>query len=807
MEVKKGKEKIKRERTKKVNNPGERLVRTRKYNSFRGQDQQNAEQQTQGTDRLSMLNAFFQDKNYRPMRIKNIAIILEVPKEEREELRILLKQLVDNGRIYEDQKGCYHVRGSEILTGTFSGTSRGFGFVIPMEPTTDVVAEGENQTEDGNQAEDGNQVENQNQAEYGNQAENQRSKVTEHNSKKSSETGDIFVPEKETKGAMHGDTVQVQITDEGGSGKRREGTIVKILKRENEYIVGTFDKSKNYGFVVPDNTKLGSDIFISKEHSKGAVTGHKVYVKITDYGNAKKNPEGRVVEILGHINDPATDLATVLKTYHLETEFSDTVMQETACMPDEVSEVELIGRLDLRNELTVTIDGEDAKDLDDAITIEKKDGIYTLGVHIADVTHYVKENSPLDQSALARGTSVYLINKVIPMLPHALSNGICSLNASLDRLALSCIMEIDENGNIIGHKIAETVINVTRRMSYTEVEKILQEYSSNQEELQKEYGELLPKFLLMKELSDILRDKRMKRGALDFDFAESKIELAPNGKPIDIKPYERNDATKLIEDFMLAANETIAEDFFWQELPFVYRTHETPDEEKIKKLKVFVDNFGFHIKVAQDGVHPKELQKLLNHVDGSPEAALIARLTLRSMKQAKYTTECEGHFGLAAKYYCHFTSPIRRYPDLQIHRIIKENLHGTLTERRKEHYHAILEGVASQASKTERTAEEAERDVEQLKKIEYMADRIGEVYEGIISGVTNWGIYVELPNTIEGLITLANMHDDYYVYDELHYTLIGERFHKTYRLGQHITIQVVAADKLEKVIDFLPYHE
>lgn len=743
----------------------ERLVRTRRNSerkSFVKQTEETIKAETgeTGTNRLSMLEAFFMDKRYRPMRIKNIAMMLAVPKEEREELRMLLRQLVENGKIIEDQKGCYHVRKGELLVGVYSGTSRGFGFVIPEA--------GPDETE---------------------------------------KSGDIFIPERETKGAMHGDTVQVEITDAGSSGKRREGTITKIIKRENEYVIGTYGKSKNYGFVVPDNAKLGSDIFISKEHSKGAVTGHKVYVKITDYGNQRKNPEGRIVEILGHINDPATDIATVLKTYHLETEFPDEVMQETACMPDEVSEAESLGRMDLRGQLTVTIDGEDAKDLDDAITIEKKDGRYFLGVHIADVTNYVKEGSPLDQCALSRGTSVYLINKVIPMLPHALSNGICSLNAGLDRLALSCLMEIDKNGAVIGHQIAETVINVTRRMSYTEVDRILKEYSENQEELQKEYGELLPMFPLMKELSDILREKRMKRGALDFDFAESKIVLEPNGKPIEIKPYERNDATKLIEDFMLAANETVAEDFFWQELPFVYRTHENPDEEKIKKLGVFIHNFGFHMKAGKEGVHPKELQKLLASIDGSPEAALIARLTLRSMKQAKYTTECDGHFGLAAKYYCHFTSPIRRYPDLQIHRIIKESLHGTLTERRKEHYHAILEGVASQASKTERTAEEAECDVERLKKIEYMAERIGEVYEGIISGVTNWGIYVELPNTVEGLITLANLHDDYYVYDEEHYTLTGERFHKTYRLGQHLKIQVMAADKLKKVIDFLPYHE
>ena len=637
----------------------------------------------------------------------------------------------------------------EIKEGIFSGTTRGFGFV---------QIEGED---------------------------------------------DIFVPERDTKGALHGDSVLVEITSSGEKGKKQEGRIVKIVKRDAVFVVGTFERSKNYGFVVPDNLKLGSDIYIAKEHTKGAVNGHKVYVKITDYGNEKRSPEGRVVEILGHINDPAADVKTVLKSFHLETEFPKEVMEQAESMPETVSEKELNGRLDIRGELTVTIDGEDAKDLDDAITIKKENGIYQLGVHIADVTHYVKEGSPLDRCALERGTSVYLVDRVIPMLPHRLSNGICSLNAGVDRLALSCFMEFDENGTILGHRIAETVIRVTRRMSYTEVYQILQ--TMKQEELEQEYGELIKKFLLMKELSDILREKRHQRGAVDFDFPESKIIVAPNGRPIEIKPYERNDATKIIEDFMLAANETIAEDFFWQEAPFVYRTHENPDPEKIKKLGVFIKNFGLNIKEGKDGIHPKEIQKLLDSLEGKEEGPLISRLTLRSLKQAKYSTDCEGHFGLAAKYYCHFTSPIRRYPDLQIHRIIKDNLNGRLTEERKEHYIEILDEVALNSSKTERLAEEAEREVEKMKKVEYMERRIGEVYDGVISGVTNWGIYVELPNTVEGIIRLENIQDDFYRFDEERYQLVGERFHKVYRLGQHITIMVLSVDKLLKTIDFLPF--
>ncbi len=710
------------------------------------------------SDKRETLEAFFQDKEYKPMRFKSIAVLLEVPKEEREDLRVLLEQMLGEGELELDEKGCYHWVKGETLEGTFSGTTRGFGFVlIPGEE-------------------------------------------------------DIFIPERETAGAFHGDTVRVRITEASSGTKRREGTIAKIVKRGTTHLVGVYEKNKNCGFVIPDNPKFGNDIYISKEHSKGAVSGHKVYIKLMHYGNARRNPEGRVIEILGHINDPASDVKTVLKTYDLRPEFPDEVMAEAETMPEEVAETEKQGRMDVREALTVTIDGEDAKDLDDAITLERTEQGYRLGVHIADVTHYVKEHSPLDTCALKRGTSVYLVDRVIPMLPHRLSNGICSLNAGVDRLALSCFMDVDASGDIVGHHIAETLINVTRRMSYTEVAHILKVMSEEGEEAEKqrlssEYGELVPMFLMMKELADLLRARRRQRGAVDFDFAESKITLTPSGKPIEIGPYERNDATRIIEDFMLAANETIAEDFFWQEAPFVYRTHEKPDPEKIKKLGILINNFGFHIKAGKDGVHPKELQKLLDGIGDTPEAALISRLTLRSMKQARYTTDCDGHFGLAAKYYCHFTSPIRRYPDLQIHRIIKDNLHGKLTDERREQYRLILDEVAEQSSKTERTAEEAEREVEKLKKIEYMEERIGEIFDGVISGVTGWGIYVELSNTIEGMIQLANLKDDYYIYDEERYLLVGERFHKTYRLGQQLKVQVIGADKLLKTIDFLPYYE
>jgi ribonuclease R len=446
----------------------------------------------------------------------------------------------------------------------------------------------------------------------------------------------------------------------------------------------------------------------------------------------------------------------------------------------------------------VTIDGEDSKDLDDAVSLTKENDIYHLGVHIADVSHYVKEDSPLDKEALKRGTSVYLVDRVIPMIPHQLSNGICSLNEGCDRLALSCLMDIDMKGNIIGHKICESVINVNRRMTYTSVKKILED--NDKEECTK-YSELVDMFKLMQECADILRKKRFKRGSIDFDFPESKIILDKDGRPVDIKPYDRNVATKLIEDFMLAANETVAEDYFWQEVPFLYRTHENPDPEKILKLSTFINNFGYSMHIT-DEIHPKELQKLLEKIAGSDEENLISRLTLRSMKKAKYTAECIGHFGLAAKYYCHFTSPIRRYPDLQIHRIIKECLHGGMSEKRKLHYDKILPDVAEQASATERRADEAERDTDKLKMVQYMSAHIGEYFDGVISGVTNWGIYVELPNTIEGMVSVNNMRG-YYVFDENHYEMFNETTHKTYKLGQKVRVVVVDTNAISRTIDFM----
>ena len=696
-------------------------------------------------NRKAMLEELFSSKEYRPMKFKELTSFLQVPRAEREALKILLDQLISAGKIIFDSQGRYRVPGDDIKVGQFSGTQRGFGFVI---------IEGEKE--------------------------------------------DIFIPAEATKGALHGDKVAVMVQSIQ-TGKRKEGAVVSILERGRDEIVGTFEKSRNFGFVIPDNQKYGKDIFIPKEHTKGAVNGHKVVVKLTSYGDAGHSPEGKIIEILGHVNDPGVDIMSVVKAYDLPVEYPEEVMRYLDRIPEEIDPEELKNRLDIRQLQTVTIDGEDAKDLDDAITLNREGNIYHLGVHIADVTHYVWEGTPLDKEALKRGTSVYLVDRVIPMLPHKLSNGICSLNPGLDRLSLSCFMDIDDKGNVISHKIAETVMRSDRRMTYINVAKIIEEQD---EELCREYADFVPMFMLMQELAEILRGRRHKRGAINFDFPESKIIVDAKGKPLEIKPYERNKATKIIEEFMLIANETIAENFFWQEIPFVYRTHENPDEEKIRKLAIFINNFGYSIKIGQEDIHPKELQKLLIKIEDTPEEALISRITLRSMKQAKYTVDNIGHFGLSAKYYCHFTSPIRRYPDLQIHRIIKESLRGKLGEKRLQHYEQTLPEVANHSSKTERRAEEAERDVEKLKKIEYMMDHIGESFEGVISGVTNWGLYVELPNTVEGMVRVSDMTDDYYIYDEEHYQMIGEHTRKIYKLGQKVTIEVIGADKLQRSIDF-----
>ncbi len=695
--------------------------------------------------RKKIIYEFICDEFYVPMKLKELAILLQVPKEQRNELKKVLDSLEAEGKVHVSSKGKYSKGEAKRLVGTFTSHARGFGFV---------TIEGEAE--------------------------------------------DIFISEDDMNGAFHNDQVEVVIKA-APAGKRKEGKITKVLSHGTTTLVGYFEKSKNFGFVRPDNQRFVKDIFIPLERSKGAVTGHKVVVELTKYGGDNKKPEGKVIEIIGHVNDPGTDIMSIVKGYDLPTSFPGKVLNQAERVAKDVSTADMAGRMDLRDWQMVTIDGEDAKDLDDAISISKDGENYILGVHIADVTNYVQENSALDREAVKRGTSVYLVDRVIPMLPHTLSNGICSLNAGVDRLALSCIMTINEKGAVIDHTIAETVVRIDERMSYTSVEKILEE---EDEAETTRYKELVPMFEMMAELSGILREKRRQRGSIDFDFPETKMVLDQNGRPIDIKPYDRNVATKIIEDFMLLANETVAEDYFWQEIPFVYRTHESPDEDKVKKLATFINNFGHSLHISNKEVRPKEIQKLLAKVEGTAEEALISRLALRSMKQAKYTPENTGHFGLAASYYCHFTSPIRRYPDLQIHRIIKENLRGRMNDDRRAHYDAILTEVAKKSSERERLAEEAERETIKLKKVEYMAERIGEVFEGVISSITKWGVYVELPNTIEGLIHVTNMYDDHYNYIEDTYEMVGEHTGRTYKLGQTVEVRVIGANRLERTIDF-----
>lgn len=611
---------------------------------------------------------------------------------------------------------------------------------------------------------------------------------------------DIFIPPNETNNAMHGDIVLARVTAES-SGQRREGTIVRILERGIQQIVGTYTESKHFGFVIPDDKKFASDIFIPKASSKGAIEGHKVVVKLTTYPEGRKSAEGEVIEILGHKNDPGVDILSVIHKHGLPMEFPDDVLQQASETPETIDESELKNRRDLRNETIVTIDGADAKDLDDAVTVTKlENGNYRLGVHIADVTYYVTEDSSIDREAADRATSVYLVDRVIPMIPHRLSNGICSLNPQVDRLTLSCNMEITEDGEVVNHEIYQSVIKTAERMTYHDVNKILED---EDEELIKRYEPLVPMFKMMEELAAILRKKRMQRGAIDFDFKEAKVLVDDEGAPKEVVIRERSVAERLIEEFMLAANETVAEHFHWMEVPFIYRIHEDPKEDKLRRFFEFITNFGYIVKGTANAVHPRALQEIIEEVQGKPEEMVVSTVMLRSMQQAKYDPESLGHFGLSTEFYTHFTSPIRRYPDLIVHRLIRTYLiEGKIDQATREKWNMLLPNIAEHSSNMERRAVEAERETDELKKAEYMADKIGEEYDGIISSVTNFGMFVELPNTIEGLVHVSYMTDDYYRYEERHMAMIGERTGKVFRIGDEITVRVVNVNKDERSIDF-----
>lgn len=701
------------------------------------------------------------------MRAKELAVLLQIPAGKREELHKILDMLLEEGKISINKRGRYGaVRNSTVkkeketgkkqvkterkkgqyYTGTFISHPRGFGFLeIPEEEE------------------------------------------------------DIFIPEESVGTALHGDTVQIIVKKDGKDGKRCEGEVVKVLERGTREVVGTYQQCDGFGFVVTDNQRFLKDVFIPAGKSLTAEDGDKVLAEIKDHGNKRRSPEGKIIEILGKPGECGVDVLCVAKSYELPMEFPEKVAKQAERIKETLNEGDFYGREDLRDVVMVTIDGEDAKDLDDAVSLTKDEEFYHLGVHIADVSNYVQYNSALDKEALKRGTSVYLADRVIPMLPQKLSNGICSLNAGEDRLALSCLMDIDKKGRVVSHRIVESVIHVKERMSYTDVKKILLQ---EDEELAKCYEELLPMFFQMKELSELLRNRRKKRGAIDFDFPESKLVLDERGKVIDIYPYEQNIATRLIEDFMLAANETVAEEYCMLGLPFVYRTHENPDMEKMETVLEMVHQAGIKVKKEKETITPKEVQKILKELEGMECEPFFARLILRSMKQAKYTVEDTGHFGLAAKYYCHFTSPIRRYPDLQIHRIIKETLRGKMTEAKIQHYRGILEEVARQSSAMERRAEEVERETIKMKKAEYMKQHIGEAFEGTVSGVTEWGFYVELDNTVEGLVHVNSLTDDYYSFDKDRYCLVGDMTGRTYTMGQRVKVWVENADENTKTVDF-----
>ena len=696
-------------------------------------------------------------EEYVPMKIREIAVFMSVSREDRPLLKEILDELVAEGVIELTARGKYVKPVNRTVTGTFIGHARGFGFVSSDE------------TEE-----------------------------------------DIFIPAPYVNGAFHGDTVRVRVAPYvPEEGKRPEGMVLKILSRGTKTLIGTYLKES--GFVVPDDSRLGRGIHIMAGKTMQASDADKVTVAITSYGEGRRKPEGKIIEILGNAMDPATDTLSVLRSLGIDETFPKAALEqakEAARVFESGQGLENKGskREDLRDWFTVTIDGEDARDLDDAVTLKKteKDGVrYELGVHIADVSHYVTEDSALDIEARHRGTSVYLPDMVVPMLPGELSNGICSLNAGEDRLALSCIMTFDSRGNVTDHRITESVIHVDHRLSYTGVQAILDGHSHPEGET----PAVVDLCFLMREAAAVLKERRRRRGSIEFDFPESKIKVDDRGYPVEIEPYLRTEATDLIEDFMLLANETVAEDYYWQELPFLYRVHEEPAPDRIRQLAVLLGNFGYHIKTGRDKLHPKEIQKLLFSLEGEPEEALISRLTLRTMSRARYAPESLGHFGLSADYYTHFTSPIRRYPDLQIHRIIKENLKGKLDEKRISHYEKILPDVARTSSELERRADQAEREVDKLKKVEYMQERIGSHYDGVISGITGRGFFVELPNTVEGFVPVEYLMDDYYLYDAENYCLTGDLHKRKYTLGQKIRIMVVSADKVLKTIEFAPEEE
>lgn len=672
---------------------------------------------------------------YKPLNIEEVSSLWKLSEIEKIDLKKNVRELINEGKLLEIKKGKLVLpERYGVYMGRLDVNKRGFGFLV-------------------------------------------RDKAL----------GDIFIPENAMKDAMNGDIVQAQVLRETAATRRAEGEIIRVLERKNNQIIGVYEQGKSFGFVSPEDQKLNTDIFIGKKFRNHAESGDVVVVEITKWPVKGKNPEGLITEILGKKGDKGVDILTVVKKYGLPESFSPEVMNFTDKIPETIPEEEINRRRDLRDKMIMTIDGEDAKDLDDAVGVERLDnGHFKLGVHIADVAHYVKEGNPIDVEAFKRSNSVYLLDLVIPMLPQKLSNNLCSLNPFEPKLAMTCEMTIDQEGNVVDHDIFESVIESKLRATYSAITRVLS--GGKAEDLDK-YNDFIPMINDMKELQHILEMKRERRGSIEFDFPESKITLDKLGKPIDISLYPIEISNKIIEEFMLLCNETVSEHMYKKQVPFIYRIHEAPDEDKLKAFTEFSFNLGYPVKLY-GGIQPKSLQEVLKQVKGEPQEAVLSKLLLRSMMQARYAPENAGHFGLAASYYSHFTSPIRRYPDLEIHRIIKEFLHGELNENRARNLIPIVADVSKQASERERVAIDAERELDALKKAEYMKAFVGHTFDGLISSVTNFGLFIELPNTIEGLVHITSLYDDYYVYDERYMTLTGERGGRKFSLGDPIKVLV-----------------
>ena len=692
---------------------------------------------------------FMKDEDYVPMKAKEIARIMRVPKNEYNEFLEIIGKLELELKIQKNRKNRYRISEKTYYEGYYRKNQKGFGFV----------------------------------------------KISEQDE-------EVYISKENSLKALNGDRVLIEIIEEKNKVKKAEGKIVRILKHEKDTVVGIFQNNKTFGFVIPDDKNFGTDIYISKKNFGKARNNHKVLVKITKYPEKDKKAEGKIIEVLGNVNEAGVDMLSLIKEYKLPAKFPEPVVEEAKRCGNKVDKKDIPNRVDARDRIIFTIDGEDAKDLDDAVRVEKlENGNYKLEVHIADVSYYVREDSLLDREALIRGTSIYMLGRVIPMLPRELSNGICSLNAGEDRFTLSCVMEIDQKGKVISSEIYKGIIRVTERMSYKDVQKILEGTDKN---VLEKYEPYIQEFKNMEELAIILKKRRLENGYLNLDIPESKIDLDIDGKVTNISRYETTFANEIIEQFMLTANETVAEKFFWLDAPFIYRVHEEPDLDKINELNKFLFNYGLKIKANQDNIYPKEFAKVLEEIKGKEEEKVISTLILRTLKVARYEAENKGHFGIASKYYCHFTSPIRRYPDLFIHRIISKYLEENydLSQKEIEKYKVEAENRSEQSSEREKIATKVEREAEDLKKAEYMESRIGEEYEGIVSSITQFGMFVELQNTVEGLIRFENLGDEYFIYDEERKRLIGERTNKTYKIGDKVNIRVISANKLLRQIDF-----